>query len=95
VSELDNALVHLTNVAVQKGAPGHDPDGPGGKWALENLRLHLEAIRGHAATEALFADIEVRRPVFLQALGIPRTSKPLQYLKPAIQDIFGFWRGSP
>ncbi|KIZ01611.1 putative tubulin polyglutamylase TTLL1 [Monoraphidium neglectum] len=58
VSELDNALVHLTNVAVQKGAPGHDPDGPGGKWALENLRLHLEAIRGHAATEALFADIE-------------------------------------
>jgi tubulin polyglutamylase TTLL1 len=60
LAELDNMLVHLTNLAVQKGG---DPADYGGahdnKWLLENLRLHLEATHGHAATAKLFTDMQL------------------------------------
>eukprot|EP00878_Enallax_costatus_P021946 GHUV01023261.1.p1 GENE.GHUV01023261.1~~GHUV01023261.1.p1 ORF type:complete len:202 (+),score=84.85 GHUV01023261.1:416-1021(+) len=51
-------FVHLTNVAVQKGGGAAYNSSHGNKWSLENLRLHLEATRGHAATAQLFTDIQ-------------------------------------
>eukprot|EP00775_Hariotina_reticulata_P013698 gene13698-13820_t len=61
VAELDNMLVHLTNVAVQKGGDqgAAGTTAHGNKWLLENLRLHLEATHGHAATAQLFTDIQL------------------------------------
>lgn len=57
VAELDNMFVHLTNVAVQKHGNEYNSS-HGNKWSLENLKLHLEATRGHAATQQLFDDIK-------------------------------------
>lgn len=51
-------FVHLTNVAVQKGGGDEYNAAHGNKWALADLRLHLEATRGHAATQQLFADMQ-------------------------------------
>ena len=43
--DLDNAYVHLTNVAIQKH--GDDYNGNhGGKWSMGNLMLFLESTRG-------------------------------------------------
>lgn len=58
VAELDNMFVHLTNVAVQKGGGSAYNTAHGNKWSLEDLRLHLEATRGHGATAQLFEDIQ-------------------------------------
>jgi tubulin polyglutamylase TTLL1 len=51
-------FVHLTNVAVQKGGGDDCNAAHGNKWALADLRLHLEATRGHAATQQLFTDMQ-------------------------------------
>lgn len=51
-------LVHLTNVAVQKGDGSTYNQVHGNKWPLEDLRLHLEATRGYAAAAQLFSDIQ-------------------------------------
>lgn len=59
VAELENTFVHLTNVAVQKQSAAYNSE-RGNKWSLDDLQLHLESIRGHAATEGLFSDIRVR-----------------------------------
>lgn len=58
VAELDNLYVHLTNVAVQKEGGSAYNSKHGNKWPLQDLRLHLEATRGHDATAQLFADIQ-------------------------------------
>uniref|UniRef100_A0A383V6V1 Tubulin--tyrosine ligase-like protein 9 n=1 Tax=Tetradesmus obliquus TaxID=3088 RepID=A0A383V6V1_TETOB len=58
LAQLDNMFVHLTNVAVQKGGGDEYNAAHGNKWALADLRLHLEATRGHAATQQLFADMQ-------------------------------------
>jgi tubulin polyglutamylase TTLL1 len=50
--------VHLTNVAVQTGGGNDYNAAHGNKWALADLRLHLEATRGHAATQQLFTDMQ-------------------------------------
>lgn len=50
--------VHLTNVAVQKADGSGYNAAHGNKWALADLRLHLEATRGHAAAARLFEDIQ-------------------------------------
>jgi hypothetical protein len=57
VAELDNQLVHLTNVAVQKEGSSYNSS-HGHKWPLQDLRLHLEATRGHGPTAQLFEGIE-------------------------------------
>ncbi|KAF3826996.1 hypothetical protein GH733_002482 [Mirounga leonina] len=41
-SELDNMLVHLTNVAIQKHGEDYNHT-HWGKWTVSNLRLHLES----------------------------------------------------
>jgi len=55
-SEIDNELVHLTNVAIQKHAEGYSTS-HGGKWSLQNLRQYLHGTRGSAATNVLMEDI--------------------------------------
>jgi tubulin polyglutamylase TTLL9 len=45
-SALADSFVHLTNVAVQRRAPGYDKAGGGGKWSLRSLRLYLEGKHG-------------------------------------------------
>jgi tubulin polyglutamylase TTLL1 len=64
LSDLDNPYVHLTNVAIQKKGSDYN-DKHGNKFHIRNLRLHLEATRGHAATSRLFDDIE---NIILQSL---------------------------
>ena len=54
--ELDNELVHLTNVAIQKHSDGYSQS-HGGKWSLSNLRLYVEGTRGHGAAAKLMSDI--------------------------------------
>eukprot|EP00937_MAST-01D_sp_MAST-1D-sp2_P001757 g1757.t1 len=56
VGEMDNAYIHLTNVAVQKHNDEYNRS-HGGKWHVENLRLYLRATRGEDATAALFDGI--------------------------------------
>eukprot|EP00762_Andalucia_godoyi_P007648 ANDGO_07945.mRNA.1 putative alpha-tubulin polyglutamylase Ttll1 len=57
MSEIENPMVHLTNVAVQKKASGYNAR-HGGKWPLKSLRLFLEQTRGREATQKLFDDID-------------------------------------
>lgn len=58
VAELDNMFVHLTNVAVQKEGGSSYNSSHGNKWPLADLRLFLEATRGHTDTDRLFKDIQ-------------------------------------
>jgi tubulin polyglutamylase TTLL1 len=58
VAQLDNQFVHLTNVAVQKEGGSAYNTSHGNKWPLQDLRLYLEASRGHEATAQLFADMQ-------------------------------------
>ncbi|EKX51340.1 hypothetical protein GUITHDRAFT_66166 [Guillardia theta CCMP2712] len=55
-TDLDNILMHLTNVAVQKQAEEYNED-HGGKWHIKNLRLWLQAIYGQERTESCFHQI--------------------------------------
>ncbi|CAM9343010.1 unnamed protein product, partial [Phaeothamnion confervicola] len=56
--DLENAFMHLTNVAIQQ-KHGEDYNARhGGKWHVKNLRLFLEATRGREACARLFADID-------------------------------------
>ena len=41
LSESDNLMAHLTNVAVQKKAEDYNSD-HGSKWSIENLKLYLQ-----------------------------------------------------
>ena len=49
--------MHLTNVAIQKTAPGYD-GGAGCKWPLRNFKLYLIGKFGIGPTDQLFNDIE-------------------------------------
>jgi tubulin polyglutamylase TTLL1 len=64
LGDLDNPYVHLTNVAIQKKGDDYN-DKHGNKFHIRNLRLVLEATRGHEATRTLFDDIE---NIILQSL---------------------------
>ena len=57
MSELDNMMMHLTNVAVQKGADEYNTE-HGSKWSIDNLKFYLEQTRGKSATEKCFDDIK-------------------------------------
>lgn len=52
-ASLDDPVVHLTNVAVQKKGAEYNQR-HGGKFPLKNLRMWLEATRGREATQRLF-----------------------------------------
>lgn len=54
---LGDNYVHLTNVAIQKTAPGYD-GGAGCKWPLRNLKLYLIGKFGVEATDTLFNEIQ-------------------------------------
>ena len=41
LSEIDNMMIHLTNVAIQKKNDDYNAE-HGSKWSIENLRFNLE-----------------------------------------------------
>uniref|UniRef100_A0A2S2NY11 Polyglutamylase complex subunit TTLL1 n=1 Tax=Schizaphis graminum TaxID=13262 RepID=A0A2S2NY11_SCHGA len=56
VADIENVLIHLTNVSIQK--QGDEYNGiHGGKLSIQNLRLFLESTRGKTVTEELFDNI--------------------------------------
>ncbi|EDV19721.1 uncharacterized protein TRIADDRAFT_33013 [Trichoplax adhaerens] len=55
-NELDNIYVHLTNVSIQKRGDDYN-DIHGGKWTVQDLRLHLESIKGELIANRLFEEI--------------------------------------
>ena len=57
MSEMDNMMVHLTNVAVQKKNDDYNSE-HGSKWNIENLRFYLEHTRGKAATDKCFEEMK-------------------------------------
>lgn len=54
---IENAYVHLTNVAVQKTSIDYNPDF-GGKWEIGKLKAYLACKHGFDAANTLFADIQ-------------------------------------
>ena len=56
MAELDNMMIHLTNVAVQKGAEDYN-ETHGGKWSVKNLKFYLEQTRGKELTDKCFEGI--------------------------------------
>uniref|UniRef100_A0A2S2R7G4 Putative tubulin polyglutamylase TTLL1 n=1 Tax=Sipha flava TaxID=143950 RepID=A0A2S2R7G4_9HEMI len=56
VGEIENLLIHLTNVSLQKQGDEYNSI-HGGKLSIQNLRLFLESTRGKTVTEALFDNI--------------------------------------
>lgn len=46
-------MIHLTNVAVQKGSAEYN-ETHGGKWNVKNLKFYLEMTRGKEQTEKCF-----------------------------------------
>jgi tubulin polyglutamylase TTLL9 len=55
MSSIEDAYVHLTNVAIQKTAPDYDSE-KGCKWSLFELRRYLVGMYGETAVEKLFND---------------------------------------
>ena len=57
LQDLDNMMVHLTNVAIQKNADDYNAE-HGSKWSIDNLRLFLEQTRGKQASDKCFDEIK-------------------------------------
>ena len=55
--DLDNMMMHLTNVAIQKDGEEYNSE-HGSKWSIDNLRFYLEQTRGKAATDKCFDEIK-------------------------------------
>ncbi|KAI8464205.1 MAG: tubulin tyrosine ligase-like family, member 9 [Monoraphidium minutum] len=55
--DIGNTFVHLTNVAIQKHAPGFDK-AKGMKWPIRSLRAYMLSRHGPDATHALFGSIQ-------------------------------------
>eukprot|EP00906_Rhabdomonas_costata_P035348 RCo049660 len=64
VKEIGERYIHLTNVAVQKTAPGYTKT-QGCKWSIRKLKLFLMSKVGEQEANQLFADIQ---GVMLRAL---------------------------
>mmetsp|Transcript_2707 Transcript_2707/g.7060 ORF Transcript_2707/g.7060 Transcript_2707/m.7060 type:complete len:335 (-) Transcript_2707:339-1343(-) len=56
--DLSNSYVHLTNVAVQKTAPGYDKEA-GCKWELRPLKMYLVSRHGQYAVNECFYNIQM------------------------------------
>ena len=59
--------IHLTNVAIQKGANEYN-ETHGGKWSMKNLRFYLEMTRGKDQVEKCFEGI--RNIVFISLKAV-------------------------
>ena len=57
--DIDNQLMHLTNVAIQKKSDDYDASTGGGKWELLNMKLFLMSVYGREKVDALFRDIHM------------------------------------
>ena len=57
VQDMDNAYMHLTNVAIQKHGEDYNAN-HGGKWSMSNLMLYIESTMGAAAADTLAASID-------------------------------------
>ena len=64
LESIQDAFVHLTNVAIQKTAPDYDPE-KGCKWSLQQLRKYLTARYGQAQVDLTMREIDF---VILKAL---------------------------
>ncbi|XP_071824335.1 probable tubulin polyglutamylase TTLL9 isoform X2 [Apostichopus japonicus] len=64
LESIDDAYVHLTNVAVQKTAPDYDPD-KGCKWSLQQVRQYLTAKHGLEQVEELVREMNT---IFIHSL---------------------------
>merc|ERR1712139_622447 len=56
-ADLSNAMVHLTNVAIQKQSDSYD-EKRGGKWDLHHLKLYLMSREDPDKVENLFSAIQ-------------------------------------
>ena len=56
---MDNEMVHLTNVAIQKNSEEYQrsAQGHGFKWSIKNLITYIEGTRGMEAAEKLMEDM--------------------------------------
>ena len=57
MAEVDNMMIHLTNVAIQKGGEDYN-ELNGGKWMIKNLKFYLEQTRGKEACDRCFDAIK-------------------------------------
>lgn len=57
MDSINDAFVHLTNVAIQKTAPDYDPE-KGCKWSLQELRMYLVAKHGHETIQQLMRQMD-------------------------------------
>ncbi|KAI6655524.1 tubulin polyglutamylase TTLL9-like [Oopsacas minuta] len=57
LDSIQDAFVHLTNVAIQKTAPDYDPE-KGCKWSLQELRRYLTARYGQALVDSTMREID-------------------------------------
>ncbi|ESO85064.1 hypothetical protein LOTGIDRAFT_221527 [Lottia gigantea] len=57
LDSIEDAYIHLTNVAVQKTAPDYDPE-KGCKWSLQRLRNYLIAKHGIEVVQKTYKDID-------------------------------------
>ena len=64
LDSINDAFVHLTNVAIQKTAPDYDPE-KGCKWSLQEMRMYLKAKHGHETVQQLYRQID---NVFIKSL---------------------------
>ncbi|CAE7258134.1 Ttll1, partial [Symbiodinium sp. CCMP2456] len=56
-ADLSDAMIHLTNVAVQKHNDHYD-EKKGGKWDLRSLKLYLMMTEDPAKVHQLFAEMQ-------------------------------------
>ena len=57
VDDMDNAMMHLTNVAIQKHGEDYNAK-HGGKWSMQNLMMYIESTRGAEVAGRLRASID-------------------------------------
>ncbi len=55
-TNMDNMFIHLTNVAIQKHGDDYNSK-HGNKWSFKHLMFHLEATKGHEASQRLLHKI--------------------------------------
>ena len=57
-SDINNSVMHLTNVAIQKHGEHYNSE-TGGKWDLRQLKLHLVSRHGIATVDKMFYDMQM------------------------------------
>ncbi|EPZ31072.1 tubulin tyrosine ligase-like family, member 1 [Rozella allomycis CSF55] len=80
---LENNLIHLTNVSIQKQGDDYN-EVNGGKWKLSHLKLYLESTRGRNACDQLFHDID---NIFIHSL---RACQPVMVSDKHCFECFGY-----